>query len=674
VSSELVRGIIAFMAYDTPPQIERRYACIATNANVVLAAVISSYFQETGVYFPVFEFPSIDTPHLPSIEFGKDGYFGRVIGSRAAGHINNALARIQPQSILLLGLTDTEKTYLHALLPLEMLVHIDTIEDVPKLLPFTISDKESISCKSHQVIEGLLHAKFARKHLIVDDSAPELPTKYLHGGEGVLIIENSRNVDDVAAINCAFAINSDVVLVPPVDRDQIRSLPQQLRAWSNDHSHHAYEDIKRPISKRIRGIDFLQYKFATCFTVGLPYGLIINNIIPCSHVLKEVDCGVFIANNLVEEHFPMTFDSALLFSPRRFPLEETDDILRKLNDSNYTVKLLVDKDATVKQLDNYGSYFPFDVMHICSHGGETSGYFVTQEFVDREGNPHKCEFYEVVGFAPTDVQHVMVTRKMIFKTFDGFPWMSRPLKSIPHYVFEDMMKVLKSKSPGRLVRVRVTSPIALSCHIECHDSIHQGAFQSLSGVSHPFVFNNTCASSHELAATFIAAGARSYLGTLWSVGNKTASCAATDFYEEAIRQGNLLAAFFAMNGRISNKKYQNVYILWGLHFSSLRKPSEKSDAKIFHALIADYFEHLEKFQTTPDVEVKRTTLRIAAFLSQEITRNFSRHRLDEIANFDPKAVEDFERTQSTLAEDGFGQGVNEVEVISQEDTINELSN
>ncbi len=671
MSSEL-EGIIALMAHDTTPRIDSRYACIATNTNVVLAAVISSYFQEAGVYFPVFEFPSIDTPHLPSSEFGKDGYFGRVIGSRAAHHINNALARIQPESILLLGLTETEKSYLYALLPSGILIEINAIEDISRRLPFASAAKDSFLCRSSQIIEGLLLAKFAHKYLTLDESAPPLSTKHLHGGSGILVIENGREVNDVAAINYAFAINADVVLVPPIDRQQIRSLPQQLRAWSSDHSHHSYEEVRRLISKRIKGVNFLQYKFATFFTTGLPYGLIINNVVPCSHVLKELDSGVFIANNLVEEHDPMTFDSALLFSPQRFPLEETDDIFRTLNNSNYTVKLLVGRDATVKRLDNYGSFFPFDILHICSHGGETDGYFVTQEFTDREGNRHRCEFYEVVGFAPTGGEMVMVTRKMIFKTLDGFPWMSSPLKSIPHYVFEDMMKALKSDRVAGLVRVRVTSPIALSCHIDCYDSIHQGEFQSLAGVGHPIVFNNTCASSHELAASFVGAGARSYIGTLWSVGNETAKRAATVFYEEAIRQGNLLAAYFAMNQSISNKKYQNVYILWGLHFSSFPKPSKKSDAKIFQALVTDYFRWLKKIQTTPDLEVKQNSMRIAAFLSEEIARNFSQDRLDEIANFDPKTLEDYERTFPALAEDDFSRGLMELEITSQEHDMNKL--
>jgi hypothetical protein len=153
-------------------------------------------------------------------------------------------------------------------------------------------------------------------------------------------------------------------------------------------------------------------------------------------------------------------------------------------------------------------------MHICAHGGETDGYFAVQELTDRNGKPHKLEFYEVVGFSPTEGDMVRVHRKLIFKSFDGFPWMSPPLKRYPRYVFEDMMVAMRLDPENKVLRVPFKSKIALSCHIQCADSIHQGEFHGLAGFEHPFVFNDTCSSSHEIAAMIIRAGARSYIGTL----------------------------------------------------------------------------------------------------------------------------------------------------------------
>ena len=309
---------------------------------------------------------------------------GESMGDRAAHEINNSLARLQPDSILLVGMTENQKSYLRALLPAQKLIEINSLDDVPTRLPFSLPMTDPVRCKASQLNEGLLLAKFSHKPLVIDESAPLLPAKHLHGGEGVLLIENDTSVPDMAAINYGFAINADVVLVPAIDKNQARSLPRQLEAWSKDKSHHEFAWAKRAASKRLREANFADYKFATFFTKGLPYGLFIGNVIPCSHVMKELDCGLFITNALIEEHVPIGLASAIVFSPELFASEETEDIDKLLEANNYTVTRLLGKKATVKQLTNYGSHFPYDVMHICAHGGEIDGYFVVQEFIGSE--------------------------------------------------------------------------------------------------------------------------------------------------------------------------------------------------------------------------------------------------------------------------------------------------
>lgn len=648
------------MAQSKLPKIENRWVCISTNAQVAFAALVSSYVQESGVYLPVFEFPRIDVPYSPSSDFEKDGYLGRIMGDRAAHEINNCLARIQPESILLLGMSAAEKSYLRVLLPPKKLIEIDTLEELPVRIPFAGPTGDPVRCRTSQLIEGLLLAKFSQKHLLIDDSAAPLPENHMHGGEVILLIENDRDIHDVAAINYAFAINADVVLVPAIDKHQVRLLPRQLQAWSKDKSHHEFEWAKKAASKRLKGINFPAYKVATFFTKGLPYGLFIKNLSPCSHVMKQLDCGLFIANALLEEHTSSGCDSALVFSPESFSSEETQDVCKILDNNDYTVTQLLGKNATVKKLANYGGYFPYDIMHICAHGGETDGYFVVQEFTDRDGKPHTFDYYEVVGFHPAGGEMVQVHRKAIFKSFDGFPWMSAPLKSLPRYIFEDM-KALRQDRENNVKRVAFNSPIALSCHIQCSDSIHQGHFHCLAGFGHPVIFNNTCSSSHEIAMTFIHAGARCYIGTLWSIGNETAKRAAKVFYEEVVRKGSLLSAFFEMNNGIIKRQYQNVYIFWGLHLTTLAKVAVKSDSKIFDDLVAEYLSWVRKIQTTPDPEVRHNSIPIARFLSEEIARRLTQERLDAIKGFDPTSLDEQERA-SQAPIDEFSRGASELEI------------
>jgi hypothetical protein len=159
----------------------------------------------------------------------------------------------------------------------------------------------------------------------------------------------------------------------------------------------------------------------------------------------------------------------------------------------------------------------------------------------------------------------------------------------------------------------------------------------------------------------VSCGDSGYIGTLWSVGNETAMRAAKAFYENLVQQGNLLSAFFAMNKTIINKQYQNVYIFWGLHLSTLPKVSVKSDAKILADLIGLYLSWLKKIQTTADPEVRHNSIPITRFLADEIVQRFTPERLKEIKNFDLTKLNEEERAAHEAVDD-FSRGISEIEI------------
>jgi hypothetical protein len=135
-------------AMTATPKIERRWACVSAADQVLLAAQLSSYFNESGTYFAVLEGPVVDRPFesVPT----RDGYFAQILGKRAATHINNCLARLQPEYIILLGLSGTAQSYVRAILPEHMLVTVNT-EDELLALPFTAHAPEPSKCKRSQV-------------------------------------------------------------------------------------------------------------------------------------------------------------------------------------------------------------------------------------------------------------------------------------------------------------------------------------------------------------------------------------------------------------------------------------------------------------------------------------------------------------------------------------------
>jgi hypothetical protein len=335
--------------------------------------------------------------------------------------------------------------------------------------------------------------------------------------------------------------------------------------------------------------------------------------------------------NIINEDFADLIGNALLFSIDEFDHDETKDLRQCLSTNNFLDTSLIGKRATNNNLNYFGAYFPYDILHICSHGGETDGYFVKQRFTDDDGQEHIIEYFEVVSFRPSPKgdQNIHVERKVIFTTFDGIPWLDRPLGRHPRHVGNAMMHAIRERD-DKLKRKPVNVPIALSAHIKCHESFNQGAFDSLAAHTHPIVFNNSCSSSHELSELFLAAGARSYLSSLWNVGSTTAKEAALAFYDELFKTGKVLDGFSAMLRSIKNPQYRDIYIYWGLHFSSLQRPAAKDDGNIIAGLLSEFQTWMDRLAHTSDEHIKVSARAIVEFISSQVMRLVPPQRFEQI--------------------------------------------
>jgi hypothetical protein len=618
-----------------PPELERRFCCIVPDNNPVVGALVSAYFNLPQTYFPVFTFPNVDKPFANLIDHSQDGYIGQIIGEKAGVFINNAVVRLKPKRVILAGMNDVHKSYIYEHLPKQMLIEIDSETEVKQQLSFLNKEFDGVlPCKMSEIIQGLILARQKNWELQIKESAKSLPKRFLNGGKGLIVLEYSRESQDLAAVNFSLSIGADIALVPRVDRHHVHPVQKLIHEWKEGGSTQSYEKLRRMVTKRLQGINILNYKFCTVFTRGLPYSLILKNLIPITYVLSNIDPDLFIFYNIAYERLPESVDAAVVFSPEFFKGdEETDDVIKILNENNYVVRSLLGASATVKAFEHYASHFPYDVLHVCSHGGETDGYYVIEKFVDRTGKEHTLEYEEIVGFSPAGGDMVEVMRKAIFRRIDGVPWFSNEKNNIPRYVFEDMGKRLFDKEDeNKATRVKANYPIYSSCHIKCSDSIHQGNLIQLAARGAPFIFNNTCSSWHEIAVSLIAAGARCYVGTLWKVGTTTARKAAKTFYEDIFSQGNILLAFRKMISGISGGKYEHVYMLWGLHFATLKRPEKKSDQKVFNALVDSFLGWNRKFLENPDPEIKRNCIPVLNFISREIKEKFTPKHMELLAS------------------------------------------
>jgi hypothetical protein len=553
----------------------------------------------------------------------SEGYIAYLMVEHTSVLIHNALARMGGcEYVVLAGLTDAQKTYLHFSKSQKIIEITKTSEIEMKLGSLAPPKENELRCKLADILSGLYLAQKQHKKLVVDQNANPLATEITEAADGFVLIENVGEASSVVAINYASSINADVQIVAPLNGNEGRGIQKSIQNWKEKSDESELGKIKLAISERIGSRSLTEFRYATFFTEGLPYSLFLENAVPCTQVHLAVRPDLFVLNNIMFSSGE-GFGSAIVFSPVFFSDEETNWLCEFFVRNKYLLRALVGRGGTVANFGFYTEYWPYDVLHICSHGGEVDGYEMSESFVDVNGLAHKVEFEEVVGITPVvdDPERVAVHRKVFPRKLDGLEWMSPELKEkkVDITVINEMWKsMLESK--GRRKKI---GRIAMSCAIACADSIHQGQFDTLASYSSPIVFNNTCWSWHEVALFFLDCGARGYIGTLWAIDNQAAIVAAEVFYNNVFR-GTVLDAIHKAIKAIEATPSKNIYVFWGLHFSSLAPGNDigASVAKIKEEIARSVMAWISKIKTTRSEEVRRNSIRVLASILREIAINF----------------------------------------------------
>lgn len=583
------------------PDFSKKFFCIVDRKKSVLAALISSYLHTEGEYLPMFEFSftGVSKTETNKNELEKH-VISRVAANEFSTRIRNILSELRGcEYLILAGLDANQKSYLEFAYKFNV-IEINTVEDVDSCLSgLTEKAGGTVHCNEQDVHNGLYKAVKSTSILKIDPDAPNIIIEAA-GEEGIIVIENDNSTCSVIAVNYALSFNAFVTVIEPpkTDRAEIKHL---IEKWREEKNEQYFNNLSALLYPVLENIKFENHHYATFFTFGAPYSLVLKNVIPITHVNNALDPDFFIFNALLAEK-RNPFYSAIVFSPLEFGTdEETNFLINKLHEKNYYVKELVGKDASAYNIDNHVKEFPYEILHFCSHGGEVSGYSVAQEFTDRDGNKHTVEYDEVVSFAPSKYEKLIpVTSKYIYRKFDGLEWRSKELKekNIPQHVYVDMNKVIGKVEKNQRNRKDV---IPDSCAIKCSDFNYQAMFNMIAGMySNPFVFNNTCWSWSDISHFFLGVGARAYIGTLWDVGNKVARSVAETFYTEVFGT-TILDALQKSLAHTKGNSNENIYVLWGLHFSTI-KPGDsirESRMRVAKKLLGSFYRwrnHVKQVQ------------------------------------------------------------------------------
>jgi hypothetical protein len=422
-----------------------------------------------------------------------------------------------------------------------------------------------VKCNGNDLHYGLFNAINNNAKLKIDDRIENLDKPNVEGA-GVIVIEKIDSVLSIIAVNYAFSCQCEIRLidVPNIERDEISFIIKEWRDGDENKLHY----LKSLFYHSVSEIGFEQYSFATFFTTGVPYSLILDNLLPISHVDFYANSDFFIYNSLYHELNQSLF-SAIVFSPFATQ-DETEFVNLEFLLKNYYVQKLIGKSATAFNLELHIREFPFEILHISSHGGEIEGSAIKQKFFDRNGDEHEVEYDEVVSFSPDKSETLIgVFTKNFPRKLDNYFWKSKELTDgdYPSYVFEDMWKfILSNTEKDRSNRTTVYN----SCSIKCSDFSFQANFNMISGLhTNPIIFNNTCHSWADVSDPFLLSGARGYIGSLWDISNGGAISLAEEFYKNVFSD-TVLNSLHRSSAILRDTSDWHAYHYWGLHFTSLK--------------------------------------------------------------------------------------------------------
>ncbi|PKM93524.1 MAG: hypothetical protein CVU84_15210 [Firmicutes bacterium HGW-Firmicutes-1] len=613
-----------------PPDLMVDLACIASSdVDIEFLSIICCYVNEPNKYLPIFEMPVISSKFEEVEDIYSDNYFPSIVIKKSTVQMMNSLARARCSRIILVGLSEEQKKYLKLEKYWKVtFFDIHSINEINDKLKFLNKQfKGFFNCNRADISKGLLHAKDNNKLLVVDNAAPRISDyiKREDKEKGLIVLESKNDVLDIIILNYAYSVNADVKLINHFNPSEIKEIRSNFIKWKRDQSHTAYLRIRTYIENIFEDINVADYEYLTFFSDGIPYGVFFNSVIPCSHVIRSNTLDIFLYNNIIYEQFNNNFDSAIVFSPELSDLNYTKkehiEVCNSLLDARFFVKKLINKYAKVEAFSYYGSHYPYDILHICSHGGQIDGYYVVHEFTDRMGINHTIEYEEVVGFSLDEQEkdYVNVVSKKIFKFFDNLIWDSDELdnENYPKYIYTDMFNSIRCEDENSKITREKIDLIETSCHVRCYDSIHQGQFHVLASQNYPFIFNNTCNSWPEFSDQLIASGCRAYIGTLWKIGDEIAACSANIFYRNAFND-NIINTANKMINSIEDEKYKDIYLFCGLHFSCLKVSKMLSKKKVIIELSRYLYQWLEKSQKENTQDVLLNTKKIIQFICMEL--------------------------------------------------------
>lgn len=337
-------------------------------------------------------------------------------------------------------------------------------------------------------------------------------------GKKIIAIEKDENdISKVIAQNLAIYSNALLVELTKVTREETDIIKDKFAGWMNSSHSELRDNLKNEILSYIASkidVNYFQNKECVTFiTRGIPYGFYPFDF-PTTHIWIHRSVGLQIVRGIIKStNSYLHAVASYICDPSSINISETDELFNLYKSRNYTVRLSIGKNATVRNVSNSSTYMPFDFIYYSTHCGNVEGMRVEDTFKTKDGKIHKLRYDEVLSIAPEpNSDMVKLDKFMRFISIDGIRWDDHKGKKkinvgdlLNRYYECEYGSKSENKNIIREVITDVTS--VKGCHVlKMYRSNYIPHFHQVGGHRHPIVFNNACSTWHELAIQYAIGG------------------------------------------------------------------------------------------------------------------------------------------------------------------------
>ena len=490
---------------------------------------------------------------------------------------NNAVVRAKATIIVMANLSQETSSTFSTRFPANMTLRVQVASEVTtKSLGGTVRSGTPSTWGRKHIAIGLLKA--LRKKVPITFTDEEVDERFLKPEEGHLVVcEEDNDLTQVIAANYAYALGAGLLLIKSVAKEEAVSICEAFYVAYDNRSQFINETLNG-LRGRLRtllgDLPLDGVTGVTFISKEIPWGFAFHEI-PTTHLFSYPDLGIAIINGVAaEQDGSPKMRIAAVIDPATIPSTEVETVAISLATKGMFVRGYRGKSANVNDISRMLELFPYDLLLIATHCGDSGGWRETYEYQDSAGRKRRLILDTALGVSSVpgrDKLEVVFFQR--FVSLDGIDWEDKEgLKNLPiGTAINDFYQLEREerRATSREKIDRVVSSAAMSMYDGNLIVLPKTVADNLS----PVILNNACTSWHRLAGTLMFGNARAYIGTVFPVVGAEAEEIAHKITDKHFGKPLAVALWRAQND-VYGDDVRRPYVMVGVHYQRLSSTYE----------------------------------------------------------------------------------------------------